>query len=108
MIKHQQGNTTRQIGDMGEQAAADWLVADGHEIIARNWRTRYTGIDIVSMKDDVLWFAKVKYRKNDDFGGGLAAIAKNGDKCALRLNYSWQSIRNMKDVTCDYWRWLSR
>ena len=73
-IKHQQGNTTRQIGDMGEQAAADWLTADGHEIIARNWRTRYCEIDIVSMKDDVLWFTEVKYRKNDDFGGGLAAI----------------------------------
>ena len=73
-IKHQQGNTTRQIGDMGEQAAADWLAADGHEIIARNWRMRYCEIDIVSMKDDVLWFTEVKYRKNDDFGGGLGAI----------------------------------
>ena len=73
-IRHKQRNTTRQIGDMGEQTAADWLTADGHEIIARNWRTRYCEIDIVSMKDDVLWFTEVKYRKNDDFGGGLAAI----------------------------------
>ena len=73
-IKHQQGNTTRQIGDMGEQVAADWLVADGHEIIARNWRTRYCEIDIVSKKDNVLYFTEVKYRKNNNFGGGLAAI----------------------------------
>ena len=66
--------TTRAIGDAGEQVAADWLTADGHEIIARNWRTRYCEIDIVSMKDNVMWFTEVKYRKNDDFGGGLAAI----------------------------------
>ena len=66
--------TTRQIGDKGEQTAADWLTADGHEIVARNWRTRYCEIDIVSVKDDVLYFTEVKYRKNDDFGGGLAAI----------------------------------
>ena len=66
--------TTRQIGDRGEQAAADWLVADGHEIIARNWRTRYCEIDIVSLKDNTLHFTEVKYRKNDNFGGGLAAI----------------------------------
>ena len=66
--------TTRAIGDAGEQTAADWLAADGHEIIARNWRTRYCEIDIVSVKDDVLYFTEVKYRKNDDFGGGLAAI----------------------------------
>jgi len=67
-------STTRAIGDAGEQAAADWLVADGHEIIARNWRTRYCEIDIVSLKDDTLYFTEVKYRKNDNFGGGLAAI----------------------------------
>ncbi len=66
--------TTRQIGDRGEQTAADWLTADGHEIIARNWRTRYCEIDIVSKKDNVLYFTEVKYRKNDNFGDGLAAI----------------------------------
>ena len=66
--------TTRAIGDAGEQAAADWLVADGHEIMARNWRTRYCEIDIVSVKDGVLYFTEVKYRKNDNFGDGLAAI----------------------------------
>lgn len=66
--------TTRQIGDRGEQAAADWLVADGHEIIVRNWRTRYCEIDIISMKDDVLYFTEVKYRKNNDFGDGMVAI----------------------------------
>ena len=66
--------TTRQIGDKGEQAAADWLTARGHEIVARNWRTRYCEIDIVSVKDEVLYFTEVKYRKNDDFGDGLAAI----------------------------------
>lgn len=67
-------STTRDIGNAGEQAAADQLSADGHEIIARNWRTRYCEIDIVSVKDDVLYFTEVKYRKNDDFGDGLAAI----------------------------------
>ena len=67
-------STTRDIGNAGEQTVADQLVADGHEIIVRNWRTRYCEIDIVSIKDGVLYFTEVKYRKNDDFGGGLAAI----------------------------------
>ncbi|WP_205838069.1 YraN family protein, partial [Lactobacillus crispatus] len=54
--------TTRQIGDKGEQAAADWLMARGHEIVARNWRTRYCEIDIVSVKGEVLYFTEAKYR----------------------------------------------
>ena len=67
-------STTRDIGNEGEQVAADWLVADGHEIIARNWRTRWCEIDIVSRQGYNLYFTEVKYRKNDHFGGGLAAI----------------------------------
>lgn len=66
--------TTRAIGDQGEQVAAEALEQDGHTIIARNWRTRFCEIDIVSLKNDVVYFSEVKYRKTSDFGDGLAAI----------------------------------
>ncbi|MDO4781055.1 MAG: ribonuclease HII [Candidatus Saccharibacteria bacterium] len=66
--------TTRTIGDQGEQAAAEALEQDGHTIIARNWRTRFCEIDIVSLKDATVYFTEVKYRKTSDFGDGLAAI----------------------------------
>lgn len=66
--------TTRDIGNRGEQAAADWLLSKGHEIIERNWRTRWCEIDIVSRKNATLYFTEVKYRKNACYGDGLAAI----------------------------------
>ena len=66
--------TTRAIGDAGEAAVAEVLAADGHEIIARNWRTRWCEIDIVSKKGEILCFTEVKYRKNAVRGGGLEAI----------------------------------
>ena len=65
---------TRSIGDAGEAAVAEALIADGHEIVARNWRTKWCEIDIVSRRGGKLYFTEVKYRKNDDFGDGLAAI----------------------------------
>ncbi len=67
-------SSTRDIGNRGEQAVADWLAAEGHEIIARNWRTRWCEIDIVSKKGKTLYFTEVKYRKNAKYGDGLAAI----------------------------------
>lgn len=70
----QSAQTTRAIGDAGETAAAEALAADGHEIIARNWRTRWCEIDIVSKKGEILCFTEVKYRKNAVRGGGLEAI----------------------------------
>ena len=66
--------TTRDIGDNGEDAATAYLEDDGHMIIARNWRTKWCEIDIVSLKDETLYFTEVKYRKNAEFGDGLAAI----------------------------------
>lgn len=92
--------TTRQIGDRGEQAAADWLVADGHEIIARNWRTRYCEIDIVSKKDNVLYFTEVKYRKNDNFGDGLAAIT-NKKQQQMRFSAEIFIAKNAQYENCD-------
>ena len=66
--------TTRSIGDRSETVAANYLVRHGHEIIARNWRTKYCEIDIISRKNDTLYFTEVKHRKNGKAGDGMAAI----------------------------------
>ncbi len=66
--------STKQIGDTGEEITAAHLEANGHVIVERNWRTKYCEIDIISKKGDTLYFTEVKYRKNDNQGGGIAAI----------------------------------
>lgn len=66
--------TTKQIGNAGEDAAARYLWQLGHNVIDRNWRTKFCEIDIVSQFGDTVYFTEVKYRKNDIAGGGLAAI----------------------------------
>ena len=72
--KELDSQTTKRIGDRGELAAAAYLEAAGHEIVARNWRTRFCEIDIVSMSGGVVYFNEVKYRKDASRGGGIAAI----------------------------------
>ena len=58
-------------GRRGEDVAADYLEKHGHKIIERNWKTKWCEIDIVSEKDNTLYFSEVKYRKRGD---GLDAI----------------------------------
>lgn len=65
---------TTAIGNDAETAVADYLVHYGHEIIERNWKTKYCEIDIVSQKGATLYFTEVKYRKSAQQGGGLAAV----------------------------------
>jgi len=66
--------TTKQIGDAAENKVAGFLRGRGHEILERNWRTKFCEIDIVSCYNDTLYFTEVKYRKSDKQGGGLAAV----------------------------------
>lgn len=66
--------TTKKIGDDGEDAAAMFLSERGHEILERNWRTKFCEIDIVSKYKETFYFTEVKYRKTDTQGGGFAAI----------------------------------
>jgi uncharacterized protein (TIGR00252 family) len=66
--------TTKHVGDAAEDEVAEYLVARGHTILARNWRTKFCEIDIVSRHDDTVYFTEVKYRKSDHQGGGLEAI----------------------------------
>lgn len=68
-------NTTK-IGAQGEEVAREFLQKQGHEIVARNFKTYFYEIDIVSVKEGKIYFTEVKYRKRTDFGGGLAAINK--------------------------------
>ncbi|MFZ1301248.1 MAG: ribonuclease HII [Candidatus Microsaccharimonas sp.] len=69
-----QNITTKQIGDNGENQATDYLLAQGYEIIDRNWKNRWCEIDIIAQKDDTLYFVEVKYRRNDVAGTGFEAI----------------------------------
>lgn len=68
--------TAKKIGDRAEDEAANHLMRQGHEIIDRNWKTKYCEIDIVSRKGETIYFTEVKYRKTAKQGGGMAAITQ--------------------------------
>ncbi|HMS32311.1 MAG TPA: YraN family protein [Candidatus Saccharibacteria bacterium] len=66
---------SKTIGNKAEDAASNWLVKNGFGILARNWQVHgECEIDIVAIKDDVLFFVEVKFRKNDLYGDGLEYI----------------------------------
>ena len=68
--------TTKQLGDRGEQVVVDYLVTAGHEIVARNYKTKLFEVDIISRKDRALYFTEVKYRGGSDYGAALDFIDK--------------------------------
>ena len=67
-------HTSKSVGDDAENLVAEQLVRLGHEIVERNWKTRFCEIDIVSRMNEDIYFTEVKYRKSHTEGGGIAAI----------------------------------
>lgn len=67
-------STSKSIGDAAEGEAAQHLIKHGHTIVERNWKTKYCEIDIVSVQNDTVYFTEVKYRRQAEQGGGVAAI----------------------------------
>ena len=60
--------TTKEIGDLGEEKIANLLMRNGHEILARNYKTKFYEIDIISIKNHKIFFTEVKTRKNSKHG----------------------------------------
>jgi ribonuclease HII len=85
--------TTKQIGDAAEDEAANYLVRLGHQIIDRNWKTKFCEIDIISWHEDTVYFTEVKYRKTDKQGGGLAAITDQKQR-QMKFAAEYYALKN--------------
>ena len=85
-------NTTK-IGNLAEEKVAEYLKQKGHEIIARNFKTNFCEIDIVSVCDRVIYFTEVKYRRSDFRGGGLMAITNEKQK---KMEFAAESFLKFK------------
>lgn len=66
-------NSTKT-GHLAEQIVADYLKSLGHQIIAQNHKTPFYEIDLISTKDDSIYFTEVKYRHHPYHGSGFEAI----------------------------------
>jgi putative endonuclease len=67
--------TPRQvIGTTAENLAADFLRAQGLEILLQNYRRRFGELDIVALEGEVLVIVEVRTRSSEAFGGAAASV----------------------------------
>jgi putative endonuclease len=66
--------SSRQIGDRGEDLALKYLVKKGYALVERNYRTRHGEIDLIVRTQRALVFVEVKLRRGTGFGDPLEAV----------------------------------
>jgi len=83
----------QKVGQLGEQAATDYLISKNYEIIARNVRTPYGEIDLIGRKDDTTIFVEVKARTTKSFGPPEIAVTprKQGHMLSCAEHYAQQN-----------------
>ncbi len=59
---------TKEIGDLGEMAACEYLKGNDYKIVKRNFRLKCGEIDIIAKKDGTLVFVEVKTRATTAYG----------------------------------------
>ncbi len=74
LIKYKTEPSIISVGSMGENYVAKVLEDRNFEILSKNWKTKIFEVDIVARKEGSIYLVEVKTRKNNDFGGGTAAI----------------------------------
>lgn len=68
------GINKRSIGSSKEQLACAYLQRNGVQILEQNFRNRQGEIDLIGRDGKHLVFFEVKYRRNLQCGGALAAV----------------------------------
>lgn len=76
-------------GKRAEQAAADYLAAEGYRILEQNYRRPHCEIDIVASKQKTIYFVEVKYRATNAWGSGFDYITTQKLQHMQRAAVSW-------------------
>ena len=79
----------RALGIAGEQAAADWYLAHGYEVVCRNWRCKAGEIDLILSKQRLFVFCEVKTRTTDLFGTPAESVTRQKQMRIRRLAARW-------------------
>jgi len=89
-----------ELGKWGETYASNYLEKRGYEILARNVRTPYGEIDIVTRKNDRLIFFEVKTRTSLKYGYPEDSITE--EKTAHLVDSAESYLQEHSELLCDW------
>ncbi|MBP5674960.1 ribonuclease HII [Candidatus Saccharibacteria bacterium] len=89
----------KKIGNDGEEKVAEKLTKLGHKIIARNYKTKMYEIDIISEKNEKIFFTEVKTHKNKNHGSAKEMVTK---RKLEKMEFAANSFMKSKKLKNDF------
>jgi putative endonuclease len=88
-------NREQNLGQSGENIAAELLTQNGYTILAKNYRCLYGEIDIIAKELGVLVFIEVKTRTSQAFGSPASAITHRKQRQISKTAQHYLSVKNL-------------
>ncbi|MGB7210610.1 MAG: YraN family protein [Pyrinomonadaceae bacterium] len=100
--------SSRRLGDLGEQMAADHLTRNGFRLVAANFMVpvgrnskgvQVSGeIDLIALENDTLCFIEVKTRRSAEFAGPLSAVDRRKQRQITRTARVYRKVFGLKEI----------
>ena len=103
-LGHGEGRiSTKEIGDLGEKVAREWLWASRRKVLYRNFRAPRGGeVDIVVREGRMLCFVEVKTRTKQGEGRAYEAVDRPKQQLIERGAREWLRLLGRRDLPCRY------
>ena len=100
--------SSRRLGDLGEQMASEYLIRQGFRLVVsnftvpvgRNWKgVQVSGeIDLIALENDTLCFTEVKTRRSAEFAGPLSAVDRRKQRQITRTARMYRRIFGLNEI----------
>jgi len=92
----------RKIGATYEKVATEYLIRQGYEILALNYRCFLGEIDIVARDNDTIVFCEVKYRKTKRMGTPLEAVGIRKQQVIMKSAMCFLNQYKLSKAPCRF------
>lgn len=90
------------VGDIGEQAAADYLQDAGYHILERKYRQKIGEIDIIAEFNNTVVFAEVKTRHSTRYGFPAEAVTYRKQQKIINTALCYLKQINQSNACCRF------
>jgi putative endonuclease len=97
-------NGNKGTGELGEEVAANFLIARGYRIVERNFRCKGGEVDIVARDpgDKSLVFVEVKARTGLSYGVPQLAVTPFKQRQISKAALTWLSKNRLHDINARF------
>lgn len=94
--------STRSVGNVAEQRAAEMLERRGYKILHRNYACRLGEVDLIAEDGDVLAFVEVRSRTSSRYGEAIETIDATKRRRIALTAHHYLVTRNLENRACRF------